>query len=55
MAMTIEYLIQLKSYFEISTILTLYTLKYIYYIFFMSIVHNNHSVEVLFFYLFCYI
>jgi hypothetical protein len=53
MAMTIQCLIQLKLYFDISTILTfIYTEIYLTY--FLSIVHNNHSVEVSLFYLFCY-
>jgi hypothetical protein len=46
--MTIQYLIQLKSYFEVSTILTfIYTEIYLLYFLFVS--HNNHSVEFLFF------
>jgi hypothetical protein len=44
-SITIQYLIQLKSYFEVSTILTfIYTEIYLSY--FLSIVHNNHSVKI---------
>jgi hypothetical protein len=43
--MTIQCLVQLKLYFEVSTILTLIYIE-IYLAYFLSIVHNNHSVEV---------
>jgi hypothetical protein len=51
--MTIQYFIQLKSYYEISTILTFIYTK-IYMAYFLSIVHNNYSAEVSLFYLFYY-
>jgi len=48
MRMTIYYIIQLKLYFHVSTIILIiiYTEIYMAYIFSISIVHNNHSVEV---------
>jgi hypothetical protein len=52
--MTIQYVIQLKSYFEIFTIL-IFTYSEIYLVYFLSVVDNNYSVEVSnFLVLFCY-
>jgi hypothetical protein len=45
MPMTIFHTIQFKSYFEVSTILT-FVYTEIYLTYFLSKVHNNHSVEV---------
>ena len=56
MAMTIYYLIQLKLYFQVFTILTfIYTKMYLAYFFSISIVHNNYTIEVSHFFIIIYL